>query len=223
MQRREGFVEKYWDFDGAALPSEFVGVATGDATVAVKGSAGDQVGEVELTIAATSEAEEAYLYQNDKLTFPFTKLDYIEWTAKISASMAAAGADAIAFAIGLISAFNSTLNSITALALFRKEAGATNALTVETDDNVTDKDDVATGVSLQAATYQRFAIDVSDKKDVKFYVHDGKMFKRVANNTKFDMSGYTGAVQLFAYLSKASGTDTLVLTIDDVFVRYQKT
>lgn len=223
MQRREGFVEKYWDFDGAALPAEFVGTATGDATVAVKGSAGDQVGEVELTIAATSEAEVAYLSQNDKLTFPFPKLDYVEWTAKISASMAAAGADAIAFAMGIISAYNATLDSITALALFRKEAGASNALTVESDDDVTNKDNVSTGVSLQAATYQRFAIDCSNKSDVKFYVHDGSLFRRVANNTVFDMSGYTGAVQLFAYLAKASGTDTLVLTIDDVFVRYQKT
>ena len=223
MQRREGFIEKCWDFDGAALPSEFSGVVSGDATVAVKGSGGAQVGEVDITIAATSEAEVAYLYQGDKLTIPIARLQAVEFTAKIASSMAAAGSDAIAFAIGLISAFNSTLDSVTALALFRKKAGASNLLTVETDDNTVDKNDIATGVSVQYGSYQRFLIDFQKKSDVKFYVHDGKMFKRVALTTVFDMSNYTGSLQLFAYLSKASSTDTNVLTIDEIDIRYEKT
>ncbi len=69
-------------------------------------------------------------------------------------------------------------------------------------------------VNLIAGTYHTFRIDITDPSDVKFYV-DGA---RVLSSTTFDMSNFSGTVQPYLSVSKASGTGTGTLTVDWVKV-----
>lgn len=164
-------------------------------------------GAAKLTLAATSEAEIVTLYTNDVLPLDLAQLQTVDIIAKV------AGIDSVTtLTMGLGTAQNDTDDSVTVNAWFRMEGSAsTSNIVVETDDNTTDNNDVATGQSL-SSTYKKLTIDFTNGlADVRFYI-DGD---RVANGTTFNMSAVTSGqnVQPFVQLQKASGTGTPSVTI----------
>jgi len=128
--------------------------------------------------------------------------------ARIGASTFTSGSILV---FGLGSARNDTADSVTANAWFRMEgASSTSLVYVETDDDARDNNDFSTGVSL-GTNYKEFVIDFTGgKSDVKFYI-DGV---RVAKDTTFDMSAYTGSLQPIVQLQKAANTNADVFELD---------
>ena len=171
-------------------------------------------GEVALTLAATSEVENVCLSFGDTLSFDIDNL--IRFQCRVKVSGCTTGTT-ISFGLG--SARNDTPASMTALALFQMVgATSTTAVTVETDDNVTDTAPVASGATL-ATVYKKFSIDFSGgKSNVKFYI-DGQ---RVAGTTAFTMAGYTGSFQPFFQIQKAANTNVDAITIDYVHVEMKR-
>lgn len=164
-----------------------------------------------LTLAATSEVENVCLHFNDSLDFDIDDIQSIEMRVRLGAATITSGTE-LCFGVG--SARNDTSDSVTVNAWF-KMVGA-NSLTqvfVESDDNVRDNDDIATGMAL-GATFRRFLIDFTGgKANVKFYI-DGQ---RVAASRTFDMSGYSAGLQPIIQLQKAANTN-----VDSVIVDYVK-
>ncbi len=123
-------------------------------------------------------------------------------------------------AFGLASARNDAIDSIAEAALFR--CIGDNNVVVETDDGTNNNDDVATGLTLGAA-WKRFAINFAErnttqdppslslgrKSNIGFYgSNDNGSLRRVASGTRFDMSNYSGGLQLFAQIQKTSDSNT---------------
>jgi len=172
-------------------------------------------GAAVLTLASTSEAEIVTLYTNDVLPLDLAQLQTVEYVAKVS------GIDSVTtLCFGVASGKNDTADTVTVNAWFRMEGSAsTTAVVVETDDNTTDNNDVATGQTL-AAVYKKFVIDFTNGlSDVRFYI-DGE---RVASGTTFNMSAVTSGqnVQPYVQLQKASGTGVPAVTIASVRCQYK--
>lgn len=165
-----------------------------------------------LTFAADAEVEVLNLFQNDVLIFDIDELVYVEMF------MEAAAVSANTVAVwGVASARNSTEDSVAAHAWFRLEGSTT--IVTETDDGVTDDDDNSTGGAVISADVKRFLIDFSyGKADVRFYI-DGA---RVSAGNTFDMSGYSGGLQPYVQLRKASSTDVTSLSCAKFRVKYNK-
>lgn len=172
-------------------------------------------GAAKLTLAATSEAEIVTLYTNDVLPLDLAQLQSVEFVAKVAAIDSVT---TLTFGVG--SGRNDTDDSVTVNAWFRMEGSAsTTAIVVETDDNTTDNNDVATGQTL-AAVYKKFVIDFTNGlSDVRFFI-DGE---RVAGSTTFNMSAVTSGqnVQPIIQLQKASGTGVPSITIASVRCQYR--
>lgn len=157
-------------------------------------------GSAKLTLAATNEAEIVTLFQNDVLIYDLAQLQHLWFIAKV------AGIDANStLVVGVANAQNDTPDSVGVSAWFRLEGSASlTALVAESDSSVVDNDDVATNDTL-AGVYKKLHLDFTNGlSNVHFYV-DGK---RVATDTKFDLSGVSAGqnVQPFVQLQKASGT-----------------
>lgn len=201
------------DFIGVAGGDIFDGtvvwnvVDVGDATEAIVADSPN--GVFKLHLAATSEAEDAVLYMGDNKNFDVgsglifeTRVDF-----------GVAPGTGVCAVFGMAGDHNLAKDSVTEAAWFRLDASM--AIKVETDDTTNDNDDVATGVTAIAGTYNIFRIDFTDLTDVKFYI-DGV---RVASGTTFDMSNLTaGEQQMQPYFSldKASGTGLGDMNIDYV-------
>jgi len=204
------FVE---DFLGAAGGGPYDGttvwnvVDVGDATEAITADSAN--GVFKLHLAATGEAEDAVLYMNDNKTFDVGSGLIFETRVNVAVNIGTG----VTGVFGLAGDHNLAKDSVTEHAWFRLQAS--NAVLVETDDTTNDNDDVATGVTAVAGTYNVYRIDFTDLTDVKFYI-DGV---RVASGTTFDMSNLTaGEQQMQPYFSldKASGTGLGDLDIDYV-------
>lgn len=204
------FVE---EFQGAAGGSVFDGtmiwnvVDVNDATEAIV--ADDD--KFLLHMHATSEAEDAVLYQNDNKTFDVG--EGLIFETRID--MAVAPGTGVVAVFGMCGDHNLDKDTATEAAWFRMDASL--VLKVETDDTTNNNDDIATGITLVAGTYNIFRIDFTDLTDVKFFV-DGD---RVADGTTFDMSNLSAAeqkMQPYFSLDKASGTGLGDINIDYVKV-----
>ena len=204
------FVE---DFLGAAGGSAFDGteiwnvVDVGGATEAIVADSSN--GQFLLHLAATNEAEDAVLYQNDNKTFDVGLGLIIEFRL----NMAVVPGTGVVAVFGMCGDHNLDKDSATEQAWFRLQASA--ALLCESDDTTNNNDDISAGLTLVAGTYYTFKIDFTDLTDVKFYV-DGS---RVCASTTFDMSNLTAAeqqMQPYFSLDKASGTGLGDLNIDYV-------
>lgn len=166
-------------------------------------------GAMALTLAATSEAEIVTMYQNDVLPLDLRQLQRIWFIAKVS------GIDAVTqLAMGVASAQNDTLDSVQVSAWFRIDgtASPTNVV-IETDDDVTNTDDKATGTTL-GSTYKKFEINFENGlSDIRFFI-DGQP---VGSQT-FSMSGVAAGqnVQPFVQIQKASGTGTPAVQIAQI-------
>ena len=204
------------------------GSETGNPFVkAITASAGSPVvqgingGGLRLQLASNSESENVCVYMGDVLPFLLSELISVEIIAKCSASLDAN----TQIAIGLASARNNTIDSIAEAALFR--CIGNNTVVAESDDGSTNIDDVPTGVTL-GDSWKRFSLDFVSRissmepptlslgrgSNIEFYgTNDNGSKRRVASGTRFDMSNYSGGLQLFFQIQKASGSATDYLDI----------
>lgn len=180
---------------------------------------GAATGELALTLDNTNEAQIVTLYQNNILAVGIDNIQSARFRAKV------AGIDAVTTLVfGLAGDQHDTPDSVAQNAWFRMEGSASlTAVVVETDDGTTDNNDKATSQSL-ASTYKDFLIDFSQgKSDVRFYMSDANgHLTRVAESTTFDMSAYSGSLQVFAQLQKASGTGVPAVTFDLVEINLKR-
>lgn len=169
-------------------------------------------GGLKLTLASNSEEEVVTAYHGDVETFDIDDLQRVEFLAKV------AGVDSVTTIVfGMADAQSDTEDSIATNVWFRMQGSAsTTAVVVESDDGTTDYDDKATGVTL-SSTLKKFVIDFTNgKADIRFFI-DGV---RVAATTTFTLNGYTGQLQPFIQLHKASGTGVPSITIRKVTIEY---
>lgn len=183
-------------------------------------------GGVRLLLASDVEVENLCLYMGDILPFDIDEIISVEFIAKTVAALDST----TSLAFGLCSARNDAIDSLTNHASFR--CIGSNAVVVETDDGTTDKDDIATGLTL-GATWKRFKIDFASrnttleppsvslgrKSNIEFYgANDNGSLRRVASGTRFDMSAATAGLQLYAQLQKTSDSNTDNLDILEMSV-----
>lgn len=169
-----------------------------------------------LHLAADNEAEDVVLYHSDNKTFDVG--EGLIFETRID--MAVSPGTGVVAVFGMCGDHNLDKDAATEAAWFRMDASL--VLKVETDDTTNDNDDVATGITLVAGTYNIFRIDFTDLTDVKFFV-DGV---RVATGTTFDMSNLTAAeqqMQPYFSLDKATGTGLGDMNIDYVKIFSNRT
>lgn len=127
------------------------------------------------------------------------------------------GTETVQSVFGIAGAHNTTLDTIDVSAWFRVESAAQTALLWEVDDNHTNDDDNATGITLVADTYNIYQIHVVSISEVNFYV-DGI---KVGTGSMAGLTGAEGKVQPYFNVSKAksaANTGTGTMYIDYVRV-----
>lgn len=140
----------------------------------------------------------------DKLMFRLA--DILEFRFRAKMNQAAVNA-ATAWIAGLTSARNDNPDSTTINAQFKIDGSAsTTNVVVETDDNVNDNDDKATGTTLINAEKEFVISFANGLKDVRFFI-DGQP---VALGTTFDMSNVSATqnVQPNFQLQKTASANT---------------
>lgn len=210
-------------FNGAAVPPAVASVTNGPWCAKKTGScsvAQANGGWMTLSLDATSEVQNACLYQGDVLSYPIAKILIVDFLVKASASLAAA----VSGFFGVGSARNDDPGAIAQFAGFRLKGS--NAVVAETDDNVTDIDDIPTGLTLDT-TPKRFQIAFQQEvtpvvngqskgglASVAFLGTDaGGRLRRVAQNQIFNMAAATSDMQLILQLQKTTGTATGSLSV----------
>ena len=179
-----------------------VGSPTGVALVA--NAVGGVVG---LALAATSEKEDAILYQADQLTYDCTKSVVYEARAAFSV-LPTSGTKAV---FGLMAAWIDGPNNNTFFVRFAADSNGT--ILAESFDGSTNVS-VTTGVTVVANAYHTFRIDTSNAASVKFYIDNVP----VATASTFVAPGTTHPLQAYASVYKASGTSVGTLLIDDLHI-----
>ena len=174
---------------------------------------GSSSGEVAVDFDAQNEVQNVCLYQGDILQYDIDKIREVKFRVKMNQAALNATSQ---FAFGITGDRNDAIDSIAQAALFRVVgADSTTNVVVESDDGTNDNNDVATGKTLINA-YKEFTINLATgTDDVRFFI-DGEP---VATGTTFDMSNYTGSLQLFAQISKTADTNTDGFTIDRIEIR----
>jgi hypothetical protein len=220
-------------FNGLIKPAATASVVDGPWAKADTSAAGSPTvqtnnGFMELALDATNEAQNLCLYFGDQLPYDIDDLVQVDIWAKITASLPAA----VSAAFGLASARNDAIDSIAAQALFRLIGD--NNLLVESDDGTTDKDDIATGLTL-AATLRRFTISFKEginsvvgglstggKSNVIFSAENSAgLLRRVAPATRFDMSAYSSGLQPYFQIQKTAAASLGTLSIKRVRIQYR--
>ncbi len=165
-----------------------------------------------LTLTSANQAQILSLHHGDQLAFDIDDIQRVEMRVKIGAATFTSGSILV---FGVSSARNDTADDVTAFAWFRMEgANSTTQVYCESDDGSTDRNDIATGVTL-GTSYKTFVIDFTGgKSNVKFLI-DGIP---VATSTTFDMSAYSSGLQPMIQLQKAANTNADVCVVDYVRV-----
>ena len=202
------FVE---DFLGTAILSDgttiWNKVDVGAATEAIVTDSSN--GQFLLHLAANDEAEDAVLYHGDNKTFDVG--NGLIFEARVD--MAVSPGTGVTAVFGMCGDHNLDKDTVTEAAWFRFDADL--AADVETDDTTNNNDDISTGHTAVAGTYDIYRIDFTTIADVKFFING----TRVATGTTFDMSNLSAAeqqMQPYFSLDKASGTGLGDINIDYV-------
>jgi hypothetical protein len=205
-------VDVIWDFNGKfasgygeGLATRATGTPTGVAQVANSAN-----GEITATLAATSEAEFSGVDWTDELNIPANSLPFFEARIKTPAVALVAAEDIV---IGLATAYNATMNSISKYVRFR--LSGSNDLLVEGKDGTTTNNAVATGTTLLAATYNLFTIEQKRSNNRYYFFLNDDLVGVLAQ----DAFAATDLLQPMIGIRKASGTTAPAITID--FVRLQ--
>jgi len=210
-------IEYYDDFLGEAYNTTFWGTTQTNLNTAIGLSDDVTNGALAIILDSDDNAEVGAVHFSDNLCLSIDQGLVFE-TRLTFTTLPTTGTETVQAVWGVASAHNTTLDSVSINAWFRLESSANTALLWETDDDTTNDDDNATGVTLVASTYNIYRIDFTDLSAVKFYVDD------VLVGTG-DMSGAAGAdfkVQPYFNLSKAvsannTGTGTMLIDYVRVF------
>ena len=177
-------------FDGTYAWSILEVSAGGTPTEAIVANSSN--GQFLLHSDTTNEDQDVVLYQPGNKTFDVS--NGLIFEARIN--MAVAPGTGVCAVAGMCGDHDLDKDTTTEAAWFRWDAS--QVCKVETDDTTNDNDDVATGVTTVAGTYNVFRIDFTTLANVKFFI-DGV---RVATGTTFDMSNLTaGEQQMQPYFS----------------------
>ena len=164
----------------------------------------------------TNEVQNVCVNWADLLALDIDDLAEVRFRVKMNQAALNAASQ---FAFGLQSARNDAIDSIAAHASFRVIGGdSTTLVVVESDDGVTDKDDVAAGLTLINAAKDFVISFTNGKSDVRFFI-DGQP---VAMGTTFDMSQYSSGLQPFFQLQKTASTNTDGFTVEGVEVTFRE-
>lgn len=174
-----------------------------------------------LTDSGTSEVENITLYWADQLVVDITKKPILECRFKFDKDSALAATDK--FVIGMASARNPALDSVTDNAWFRFE-GANSKILIESDDGTTDRDDVDSTLTWTDDSYMTILIDYADTSNVRFFVKRAGDTAFVPCNTSTTMSvaASTAKLQFFCELQRAANTKAHAVTIDYVDVIWNR-
>lgn len=188
------------DESGCIWTKKIVGAAP--PTVAI--AANTVNGVVACTLTSDSQAQTAILHADDQKVWDSGQGLIFEARIKLSVLPT----DVAEIVIGLASDYAAP-DSTTYNAMFT--ADGDGALTCESDDNTTDSGAIASGTTLDNATWAILRIDCSNESDVKFYING----VRVASSTTFVVQG---PLQPFIGCYKASGAGVGTIQVDYVRV-----
>lgn len=186
----------------------------GTPTFAVQSNAAH--GELLIQFSNTNEIQNLCLDFGDVLCFDIDNLQTVAFGLTVPQTLNAA----TRLAFGLQSARNDNTDSTTHNCQFL--LAGSNALLVETDDNVTDVDDIATGLTVSTAAH-RFVIDFTGgKSNIKFYGGPitGSLLPLATSRT-FSMVT-TSSLQPFIQLQKTASTNTDAVRLDYIEVEYKR-
>lgn len=174
-------------------------------------------GEASVALSSASESQNVCLDFGDDLNFDIDALKRVVLRVKMGQAALTAGSEV---AFGVASGRADSIDAITEQALFRViGSDDTTAVVCESDDGSNDNNDIASGQSL-VDSYKDFVIDFSGgKSNVKFYMDNGSgNMQRVASSTTFDMSNYSGGLQPYVQIQKASGTADDSVIVDYIVI-----
>lgn len=219
-------IQRTYHFDRGASISEFTSATNANGAVSYTANTTKGV-----TMSLTDAGDRALIHFNGRLLFPIDDLVSVEFLFQVTPWVAAA--DGI---LGVCSAFNADFDAIQESAWFRIGGGAGNrAVYVETDDNVTNLDDIATGITLGLGAWHRGRIDFKTgsqsigppgaskkgKSSVQFTLSDANgCMRHIRTNQHMDMSGYAGGLQLIAGLRNNSTNSASSLFVKEIAVEY---
>jgi hypothetical protein len=166
-------------------------------------------GLMELTIDNTEETQDALLYMTDRLLFNFRYGMIFEARVRLY-TLPTTGVSAV---WGVAGAYAADPDNVTYNCWFR--AVASGAILVEMDDNATDTDDTATGITALATDWKIYKIDASNYSSVKFYI-DGVP---VASSTTFAWAATEGNSVLQPYFCLYKGATTGVANMQIDYVK----
>lgn len=182
-------------------------------------------------MSLTDSGDRAFIHFNGRLWIPIDDLVMVEFLFQVTPWVAAA--DGV---LGVCSAFNADPDVIQESAWFRIGGGSGNrAVYIETDDNVTNRDDIATGITLVSGGWHRGRIAFKEqgqsisppgaskpgKSSVKFSLSDAAgVMRHIKTNVHMDMSGYAGGLQLIAGLRNNSTNSQSSLFVKEINVEY---
>jgi len=220
LQTSEDYIVLADDFLGEAYNTTFWGTTETNLNTAIGLSADVVNGALAIILDSDDNAEVGAVHFSGNECFKIEQGLIFETRLTFSV-LPTIGTETVQAVFGIAGDHNTTLDSIDCNAWFRVESAANAALLFETDDNVTDDDDNATGVTLVAGTYNTFKIDCTDKTAVKFYV-DGVL---VGTGSMAGLTAAIGQVQPYFNLSKAkssANTGTGTMLIDYVKIRQRR-
>lgn len=206
LQFKEDFMGNAFLTDGTTIWNK---VDVNGATEAIVADSSN--GQFLLHLTADNEAQDAVLYHGDNKTFDVG--NGLIFETRID--MAVSPGTGVTAVFGMCGDHNLDKDTVTEGAWFRLDANLD--VDVETDDTTNNNDDVSTGHTAVAGTYDIYRIDFTNLSDVKFFINGS----RVAASTTFDMSNLSASeqqMQPYYSLDKANGTGLGDMNIDYVLI-----
>ena len=201
---------------GGTLPTEWSAAKTGvSGTNGIDYSADSSSGEYVLTHSSTTEAQLMRLNASS-LWVNLSKKPIMHARVKLTPQGATLTADQ-RVVIGFASAHNATLDSVVTNAWFRFD-GANLDILIESDDNVTNTDDIDTGINYVKGQWMNLTIDASNLSAVKFKVNSTWVSQTL------DISGVSAntMVQPYIVMQRDGGNETDTLAIDWIEVTQER-
>ena len=166
-------------------------------------------GVVQLSISATSEKQEATLYQNDQKTWDSTKTLIYQARISLPALPSAAGVYAV---FGLSAAWAD--GPLAAAQYIEFGCNGSGELFMYSYDGTTNKA-VDTGIALVANTFYQFRIEVDTAGVLHFFVNGTEVTTSLAP-ILWAASGANAILQLYSSVYKANGVGIAVMNIDSI-------
>ena len=166
-------------------------------------------GQLAMALTATSEAQEATLYQNDQRTWDSTKTLIYQARAQLTVLPSGAGVQAV---FGLAGAWASGPLTIGTYIFFG--CNGSGELFMYSYDGTTTKA-VDTGILLVAGTFYQFRIEIDQNGVMHFYVN-GTEYTTSAAPIVWAATGTPAILQLYQSVYKPSGAGLATLNLDSV-------